>query len=88
MKINDDFTLRQVNKNAFLLEGKNEKNNSEKIITFNSTAAFLWTELSGKDFTLQDVEKILIDKYCLNQDCANNDAKHIIKVWTQSSLIK
>lgn len=87
MKKKDGFVLRHVNSNLFILE--NYKNEATRdMITFNSTAAFLWESLEEKEFTQDDVKNLLIKNYSVSTEIAQEDSDAIIREWFNASLVE
>ena len=59
------------------------------MITFNSTAAYLWQELQAlESFEIEDVSELLVSKYFIDQNTAFQDALSIVKSWENASLIE
>lgn len=87
MKKKEGFVLRHVNSNLFILE--NYKNEATRdMITFNSTAAFLWESLEEKEFTQDDVKNLLIKNYSVSTEIAQEDSDAIIREWFNASLVE
>ena len=87
MKKKDGFVLRHVNSNLFILE--NYKNEATRdMITFNSTAAFLWESLEEKEFTQDDVKNLLIKNYSVSTEIAQEDSDAIIREWFNASVVE
>ncbi len=87
MKIKKGFTLRTVmGQNIVLAEGNNA-DSFGKIITLNSSAAMLWNELKGKDFTTEDAANLLVGKYGIDPTQALADATYIIGKMSEKSLL-
>lgn len=88
MKIKKDFTLRTVmGQNIVLAEGNNS-DNFGKLITLNSSAAMLWNELQGKEFDIDTVAELLMEKYGFDRTQANADACYILNRMTEKGLLE
>lgn len=59
--------------NLVLLQG-NVEIDMTNVIDLNSTAAELWKEFEGKEFTAEDVSAYLINKYHIDEELATKDA--------------
>jgi hypothetical protein len=58
MKIKEGFVLRQMcGENIVAGEGL-QHINFNKLLSLNESAAYLWTELVGKEFTADDMAKL------------------------------
>lgn len=62
--------------------------NFNKMISMNSTAAFLWNSLQGKDFDVPAVSRLLMDEYGIGADIADRDAAAIVLKWKEAGLIE
>ena len=75
MKKKDGLILRQVKP-------------AQKMITFNSTAAYLWDSLKDEEFTTNDIVNLLMKKYSISADMAKEDSNSIINAWQNASIIE
>ena len=53
----------------------------------NESFAFLWKNLSGKDFSLEDVSGLLVDHYALEPADAEEEARKIVSLWEEEQLM-
>ena len=78
MKINPNYKLRTLaGENVVFLQGKADVETS-KLLTFNETSAWLWNNLQGKEFEIEDVAKLLLSEYEVDETTAKNDAEEWI----------
>lgn len=88
MKIIEGFRLRDVMGQATIVgEGVNQVN-FNKLVTLNSSAAFLWREVEGKDFDLEMLADLLVGEYGINRELAYADAKSISDKWIETGLAR
>ncbi len=86
MKIKKGFVLREMlGENIVTAEGL-EHINFNKLISLNETAAFLWNKLVGKEFTVEDMAKLLVEEYEIDQDLALKDSKNLCKAWLDAGI--
>lgn len=86
MKIKDGFVLREMcGENIVAGEGL-EHINFNKLISLNSTAAFLWKALEGKEFTAEDMAQLLVDEYGIDMELAMTDSKRLMDSWTEAGI--
>ena len=84
----DGFRLRDVMGQATVIgEGVNQVN-FNKLITLNSSAAFLWKAIEGKDFDVETLKSLLIDEYGIDAQLAEKDAESIAKQWSEAGLVE
>lgn len=88
MRIKQGLELRQLGPKTFILEATSEyKGANSKIITFNSTAAFLWESVKNKDFSVNDLCNLLQDKFSISLEMAMEDSESIINAWKQALIV-
>ena len=87
MKIKDGFRMRPLG-DGFIVTGEGiEQVNFNKMISMNSTAAFLWEALQGKEFEVKDVKQLLLDEYGIDDATAARDSEAIVLKWKEAGLI-
>lgn len=87
MKIKKGFVLRRIGDKEVVIGEGLEQVNFNKIVALNSTAAYLWKLLVGKDFTDQDVAFLLEKEYEIEAEVAEKDARDIIAKWAEVGLV-
>jgi hypothetical protein len=89
MKAKEGFNLRNVcGEEIIVAEGK-ENIDFSNIISMNETAAFFMEKASKvKNFSEEDLVKLLIEQYDVEKDIATNDIKALIKQWVDSGIIE
>lgn len=88
MKIADGFRLRDVMGHATVIgEGVNQVN-FNKLITLNTSAAFLWKAVEGKEFEVETLKSLLMDEYGIDAQLAEKDAQSIAKQWSEAGLVE
>ncbi len=86
MKIRNGFVLREMcGENIVTAEGM-ENINFNKLISLNSTAAFLWKRLEGKEFTTEEMAQLLVDEYGIDMELALNDSARLCKTWIEAGI--
>ena len=86
MKIKNGFVLREMcGENIVTAEGM-ENINFNKLISLNSTAAFLWKNLEGKEFTEKEMAQLLIDEYGIDMELAMKDSTNLCNVWKEAGI--
>ena len=86
MKIIEGFRLREVMGQATVIgEGVNQVN-FNKLITLNSTAAYLWNQIEGKEFDATMLADLLVEEYGIDRELADKDAAAIACQWKEAGL--
>ena len=86
MKIKDGFVLREMCGEHIVAGEGIEHINFNKLISLNSTAAFLWNEVIGKDFTAETMAELLIDRYGIDKELALKDSENLINAWVEAGI--
>ena len=87
MKIKEGFTLRSL-LGEFIVVGEGlAQVNFNKMLSLNESAAYLWKEEEGKDFTREDLVKLLLDRYEVSEEQAAADVDKLLAVWTQEGVV-
>jgi hypothetical protein len=86
MKTKEGFVLREMcGENIITGEGL-EHINFNKLISLNSTAAFLWNAVAGKDFTVESMAQMLVDEYGIDMELALKDSASLSKAWIEAGI--
>lgn len=86
MKIKDGFVLREMC-GEYIVAGEGIENiNFNKLISLNATAAFLWKELIGKEFTTESMAELLIKEYGIDMELAMTDSANLCKAWINAGI--
>lgn len=87
MKIKDGFVLRTIcGQNVISGEGSANVNYSS-LITLNETAAYLYKNLQGKEFTEDMAVDLLLEEYEVDRERAATDVKALFAKWEEVGLI-
>ena len=88
IRIKDGFTLRELcGEHVVIGEGLSQVN-FNKILSMNDSAGYLWKEVHGKDFTLEDLVKLLTDRYEVTAEVAMEDVKRMVSVWQEHGVLE
>ncbi len=86
MKIKDGFVLREMcGENIVAAEGI-ENINFNKLISLNESAAYLWRELIGKEFTTEEMAELLIARYGIDKELAMTDSANLCEAWKNAGI--
>ncbi|MCR4860770.1 MAG: PqqD family protein [Bacteroidales bacterium] len=87
MKILDGFVLRQLGQ-EFIVTGEGlSRVDFSKVVSMNKTAAYLWEQLQGKEFTPEDMATLLTEHYDVSSQTALEDAVALCDSWRKAGLI-
>jgi hypothetical protein len=86
MKIKEGFVLREMcGENIVAAEGL-EHINFNKLISLNESAAYLWRELSGKEFSIEEMAELLIARYGIDKELALKDSASLYEAWKGAGI--
>ena len=88
MKIKDGFVLREMCGEYIVAAEGLQNINFNKLISLNATAAFLWKELEGKEFTVEDMAQLLVDEYEIDMELALTDSANLVKSWIEAGIVE
>ena len=86
MKIKDGFVLRtRCGEHVVTAEGRANVNVSF-LISLNETAAYLFKEVKGKEFTEDTLVNLLLEEYEVEEERAREDVKALVAKWLEIGL--
>ena len=86
MKIKKGFILREMcGENIVTGEGL-EHIDFNKLISLNSTAAFLWKKVADTEFTAETMAQMLVEEYGIDTELALKDAGNLAKSWIDAGI--
>ena len=77
MKLKPEYKLRQMAGENIIITASGSTTDLTRVIALNDTAARLWQELSGHDFTAADAVAVL----CRTYDVAPAQAARDVAAW-------
>ena len=75
MKINSNYKLRSIAGETIVVQQGTTGTDMTRIISLNPSAKLLFEQLLGKEFTMEDAAKILVDTYGIGHEQALADAE-------------
>ena len=88
MKIKDGFILRSICGEYIVVGEGLAQVNFNKLLSLNETAAYLWKEAFGKDFSKQDLVKLLLDAYEVSEERASEDVDKLLAIWQKEGVVE
>ena len=87
MKLLEGFVLRSIGEDHIITgEGLNRVDFS-KVISLNASAAYLWEQVQGKDFTPEDLVALLTARYDVDAQQARADVDKLLASWRDAGLL-
>ena len=88
MKIKNGFEIRNVCGENIIIAHGVENIDFTKVITLNESAAFVWKQMEGKDFTEEDMADALLAEYEVEREQAQADVKKLAASWVEAGLVE
>lgn len=88
MKIKEGFTLRTICGEHIVIGEGLAQVNFNKMLSLNGSAAYLWEQLKGKEFTEEDAVRLLTDKYDVTSERALEDVKKLLEEWKNQGVME
>ena len=88
MKTKKGFKLRSIcGENVIVAEGI-ENIDFSKIISMNESAAYLWQNIEGKEFTEKELLDLLTAEYEVDEATARQDVATMLQQWTEAGMLE
>lgn len=87
MKTKEGFVLREMCGEHIITGEGLENINFNKLISLNTTAAFLWKSVAGKDFTVESMARMLVEEYGIDMELALKDSAALCKAWVEAGIV-
>ena len=87
MTMNEGLSLRSI-RGEYVVVGEGiAQVNFNKMLSLNESAAYLWKEVEGKEFTRETLVGLLLDKYEVSREQAGADVEKLVGVWIQEGVV-
>ncbi|MFA4046403.1 PqqD family protein [Prevotella sp. PCHR] len=88
MRTKKGFNLRTVcGENIIVAEGK-ENIDFSNIISMNESSAYLWKEVTGREFTCEELAELLTREYNVEKETALKDVTALTEEWKKIGIIE
>ena len=87
MKKVEGFKMRSLGKERIILPESGSMVNFNKMISLNSSAAYLWEAIGDSEFTTDTLKELLIEKYGIDNDLAAHDAASLAESWIEIGIV-
>ena len=87
MKLSNNYILREIDGEKVVVKQGTHGVDMTKIISFNESAAALWENFTGKDFTAEDAAEFLQNRYGIDSDLASKDSQNWISKLVECGAI-
>lgn len=87
MQIKKGFFLHQIGNETIVMHDGSDNINFCNVISLNPTAAFLWKEIEGRDFTAGQLTQLLTEHYEVDKTTAAKDTEAFISSLRKAGLL-
>lgn len=87
MRINSNYKLREIAGETIVVNQGKAGTDMTRIISLNASAKLMYEQLSGRDFTMEDAAKVLVDAYGIDGAQALKDAAVWVEALQQCKVI-
>lgn len=87
MRINKGFELREMCGEYIIIATGVENIDFSKVISLNESAAWLWREVEGKEFTPEALAALLMQRYEVDDATALADATALTSQWLSVGIV-
>lgn len=87
MKLREDYAVRQVAGQEFMVVQGTSFTDMTKVVSLNESGKLLWERLQGRVFQLDDAVAILMQEYDVDEATARHDVQSWIDQLSKSKLI-
>ena len=88
MKEKAGFKLQDVCGTFILIAEGKENMDFSNIISMNESSAFLWKNIQGKEFTCEDLVKLLTNEYEVDETTAAKDVAALVETWREAGILE
>ena len=87
MTINKGFELREMCGEYIIIATGKENIDFSKVISLNESAAWLWSQVEGKECTPDTLAALLMQKYDVDEATALTDATRLANLWLGEGIV-
>ena len=88
MQIKENLEIRNIAGESVLIVQGRIGMDMTKVVSFNETAEWLWHSLAGRSFSPGDVTRLLVERYDIDMETAESDAKKWIEKLVQCNALE
>ena len=88
MRIKEGLEIREIAGERVLIMQGRAGMDMTRVIAFNATAEWLWNTLAGQTFSVEDVSRLLIERFQLAAETAEADAKKWIDQLVEYKIVE
>lgn len=75
MKISEKYKVREMAGEHIIVMPGRYGADMTRVVAFNATSLYLWEQLAGREFDLDEVVRLLVAQYEIDPETARTDAE-------------
>lgn len=88
MNLRTDLVLRTIGSDHMIVDPSQDMVDLSTVYTLNATAAWLWEQLKGIEFTSATIADLLCEQYDVTKEQALADAEILIQDFEKQGLLQ
>ncbi len=88
MRIKKGFVLRELAGEKIISGEGLEQIDFNKLVTLNTSAAYIWENISNREFDLETIVDLLLERYDIERSVALKDSRSLLDDWKSIGLIE
>ncbi|WON96182.1 PqqD family protein [Sphingobacterium sp. Lzh-3] len=88
MKLRSDLVLRTIGADHLIVDPSQDMVDLSTVYTLNSSAAWLWEQLKGKEFNNDTIVDLLCENYDVDIEQAKSDAEILLQDFQKQGLLE
>lgn len=88
MRTKKGFKLRDICGEKIIVAEGLENIDFCNIISMNESSAYLWKQVEGKEFTVEQLAELLTNEYEVDKETAKRDCKALTEQWLKAQIIE
>lgn len=88
MKIKHGFELREIASEHVVVATGVANVDFNRVIVLNASAAYLWGEVAGREFTAEMLADALVAYYEVDAEQALADSRQLVAGWSSAGIIE
>ncbi len=85
MHLKKGYTLRELGEDAIVI-GEGMSVDFQHLVSLNSSAAYLWRSVEGREFDVQTLTELLLEEYEVERAEAEDSAAEIAQAWIRAGI--
>ena len=87
MRINPGFEMREMCGENIIIATGLANIDFSKVISLNESAAWLWKQVEGKEFTVEALAELLMAEYVVDKNVVLADVNELVQRWIREGVV-